>query len=207
MAYATTFSTLKSELQNYLEDASPEYTSELDNIVARAQDRVQADLNLEIWHKTEASSLGAGSTLGRPSDCLKVIYLFFPSAATFAQKRSLAYCKAYGGSGSPKFYNDDTDATLFLAPANAATQDYELRYLAKLPALTDGEPSNWISVNAAELLFHAAVVESEQFLKDEEKVKEANATYAARLAVDIERFADLVHREYALPQMAVKKRR
>jgi hypothetical protein len=67
-------------------------------------------------------------------------------------------------------------------------------------ALSDANTSNWISTNVPELLFHAAVVESEQFLKDEAKVKDANDAYAQRLVVDLDRFADLIHREYSLPQ-------
>jgi hypothetical protein len=201
MAYSSTFSSLKTELQNYLEDSTAEYTAQQANIIARAQDRVQMDLNLEIWHETTSDTVGAAATsLTRPSGCMKVIYLYFPSAGIFAEKRTLAYCKAYGGSSTPKFYNDDSATTLYLAPANASSQSYELRQLTRVAALSDANTSNWISTNVPELLFHAAVVESEQFLKDEAKVKDANDAYAQRLVVDLDRFADLIHREYSLPQ-------
>ena len=205
MAYATTFSTLKSELQQYLEDYTTEYTAQQANIIARAQDRVQMDLNLEIWHSTTSASLGITNTLARPSACLKVIYLYFPEAGVFAEKRSLAYCKSFTGSGTPRYYNDDSDATLFVAPSNSGTQSYELRQLARLEALSDTNTSNWISTNVPELLFHAAVVESEQFLKDEMKVKDAEAAYVTRLAIDADRFSDLVYREYALPVFTARK--
>ena len=200
MAYSRTFSTLKTELKSHLEDDSTEYDSELPSIIARAQDRVQLDLNLNIFYTTQTGTiLTSSSSISRPNTAITVKYVHLPNDNVFLEERDLAYCKSYTGTGTPKYFNDDDDDTLFIAPSSDADRNYDLRFMERLTALSDSNVSNWISINAGDLLFQASVVESESFLKDAAKKDDAEKDYQKLLPTVLMRVHHMAAAEYALP--------
>jgi hypothetical protein len=179
--WSTTYSGLIALMQNYVEDTSTEYVSNILGIVNRAEERVLRDLDLTLFDETTPTFTANGvGTIARPPTIIRVRSLYFNASNKFAEQRGYEYVREYGGSGRPLYYHE-TQSTLILAPTPDAAYACELRSMGRPVPLSTGNESNWVAVNAADLLLMAALVESELFLIAPERVGEFNGAYAALL--------------------------
>lgn len=182
MAYATTYSDLLTELQAYVDNTLTEFTDQLPNIVARAQDVIQGDLDLAMWNTTTASVVaGAATTLAR-GQWIKVHSIFVPSLKRYLDLATLDKVRLFGSTGTPRYYAEYTESYLMIGPAPATTLAVDVTALTRLPALSASSQTNWITNNAPELLFWQTLVGCETFLISPERVAEFQANYTAALA-------------------------
>ena len=109
-----------------------------------------------------------------------VISIFFPVAGIHAERRSYDYVKAYGGSGQPLYFYEDTDL-IYWAPVPDSGYSANIRQMYRPSPLSASNTTNWLSTYAADLLLWASLVECEAFLIAPERVAEFEGKYAAAL--------------------------
>jgi hypothetical protein len=172
MGYSTTFTNLRNEVISIVDSDNPEFIANLDKIIARAQDNVQRDLDLEMWRTFVAVSLTSGNRLfTRPSTWLKVFSFHFVDTGLPLEKRTLDYLRAYGTTpGTPKFWAERDETNFQVAPIPSANVNIEAEVLTRLASLSNSNPENWISRNAADLLLLQTLIGSETYLLGEERV-------------------------------------
>lgn len=181
MAYATTYDALIAEAQTIVESTNEEFVAELPNIIARAQDQVQLDLNLAIWRQVATPAYTSGvSTITRDPAWLKIHSVFI---GRFLEERHADYLQLYGGAnGTPKYWCQEDVTAIELAPTPDTSGSATVKVTVQLPALADDNQTNWITDNTPELLLLQTLIGSEMYLQGQERVAEFSNAYQIALA-------------------------
>ena len=179
--WTTTYAGLVSAIGDFCEDSSSEFTSALPGIVNRAEERVLRDLDITYFDDRRSVSTANGvASVAKTSDMIAVQSVRFTAANEFALRRSYEFLKLYGGTGRPLYYYDD-DTDIIFAPVPDATYACEVKYLSRPSPLTSSNQTNWLALNAADMLLYAALKEAEHFLVAPERLAEFEAAYAQRV--------------------------
>lgn len=197
VTYPQTLNSLTAELERYVEDDTEEYTTDLPNIIARAQDKLAQDLDLDMFREVVVETLTISSALlDRPTDCLVIRSIYIPDTNTYVELASLELCKLLGGSGAPRKYADLDTESVYLAPT--PDQDYAVHIdtLKRPTPLADSNQTNWFTDNVPDLLLWACLIESENYLIDEGgRVDQFRAMYAERLGAAKAQYAGLERKD------------
>lgn len=85
--------------------------------------------------------------------------------------------RAYSGqTGIPVGYYI-SNRTIYLAPPPASETTLDMFYFAKLTALTDAMPSNWLLASHPDIYLYGALVEASAFIDDPARVQQWKAAY------------------------------
>lgn len=166
MSETTTYVALVSDIQSYTEDDSTRLVALIPNIIARGCDRIQMDLDLNIWDTTGDFSLNYNSrSQTLPGGVLRIRSIYLQDYGTHLEERSQAYIEQWGirSTGVPKFWNQQ-ETTYLVGPAPDQNYRIGLTYIARLASLSASNATNWITQNAARLLLYACLAEAEKVL-------------------------------------------
>lgn len=204
---AYTYTELSTNILNYTEDDSDEFSTELPNIIKNAQDRVTRDLDLEIFKQTYTDTFTVNSHyVSKPSDILTISSFFYVDGSNnniFLQPRGYDFCVMWGGlnvSGTLKYYNEGySDSQIFVVKRPSQAFTYHIRGLKRPDYMTPSKASNWLGNHAGDLLLFAALVESERFLMStqEGKPQEWETEYQKRLITARPELAQIARIEYS----------
>jgi len=79
-------------------------------------------------------------------------------------------------SGKPLYYNFDA-GQMDLWPTPDGSIDMVLNYLGRIPALSDDEPTTWITENYPNVILYGALVHSAAYLNDDARIGTWGALY------------------------------
>lgn len=178
MALALTLTTLKTSLQRFLVEqetsiSAQDFTANINTIIQLGELKLVRDLNLDIFDTTDTANTANGvETLTKPDGVLVPRVLHYTASGTLVtiQPRSYDYVKDYGGSGNPLYYAEKDTTTWILAPVPTSTITVTVRGIERPVSVVTTSPS-WLSTNAADALLYACLIASEEFLKDEPRMK------------------------------------
>lgn len=175
--WTTTYNGLLALIEAFVEDDTAEFESAVIGAINRAEERILRDIDLAIWNETQSASTSNGvASFTKSFSGAPVQQIFFTASMDFATRRSLAFIRAYGGSGVPKYFYEDA-TRIYWAPTPDNSYAYQTTYLSRPTPLSVSNQSNWITENLADLLLYATLVESEKFLIAPERVQEFEASY------------------------------
>lgn len=182
-SYTTTYSDLVSNLQDYVEDDATEYVAELPRIINRAEDRCIRDLNLSVFNVTDTdTTTDTVSTLTRPTDAIKLLYIRLTASNAFLERRSEDWCAMYDtGDAIPEYFWEDDGANITLSPTPDAAYAVEIRSLKRPTALASGNQTNWLTDHFGDGLLQACLIESQEFLKAPEYIATHKQAYMERI--------------------------
>lgn len=185
-----TFDDLSTGLQNWLEDDGAEFVGDIPDVIDLAEKRLLRDLDLAIFRRTDSAlsmtisqAIDTKPTIAGPDLLIatKQIYLTGGglTSARFLVNRSNEFILDYnnGIDGIPKYYGEVSETQWIWGPTPVATYTVNLRYLSRPDPLATGNQTNWLSDNAYDILFKAALAEAEQYLKSDERVMMWTADY------------------------------
>jgi len=200
------YTTLKTNIQNFLEDNSTELVASIDTIIDQAEAMIFQRLpNLPCYRQTTS----AGNLVAGQSDYVvatarmirqvsitdsngNVIYLnhrvdsylrdYWPKSATTGQPIMYS-TKNAGNSGT----------VITLAPTPSATLAYQVDFIAPEAGLSSSNANTWIDTNAPAVLLAAALYETSAFLKAGETLK----LYKAQFDEAAQLFVQEMQRDYA----------
>ena len=190
-AYAPTYTSLLTEVQDICEDSNGEFVANIPLFIHRAQDQVQRDLGLDFWRAYSLDTLTTGS-FTRNADWLIVRSLYLPASNSWVQKRHLDYVRGYGGlTGRPRVWAEDQETTLLLAPVPDVSYSVRVEYYQRLAALVvSSNESNWITRNAGDLLLLQTLINAQSYLVSPERVQEFSGMYQAVLPAALSELRD-----------------
>jgi hypothetical protein len=204
-----TYATLKSAIQDMIEDQGSTFAAFIPNMIKGAEDACIVDLDLEIFNATDTMTLSAGSQLGTlPTDMLRAKTIFYTASSTrtFLEERSYDYCIDYAPSTSaqaaPEFYAPLNTTQIFLAPIPNATYTCTVRGPKRPTSLVTTTTGTWLSQKAGDLLFKRCLIEAEKFAVADERLGMWQTDYAEELARKRMEFRHVRNAEYELPQDA-----
>ena len=198
------YTTLKSKIQNFIEDDSTELSSSLDNIIAQAEEMVFQRLpNLPCFRKITTGTLVVGTADYTVASARMIRQASVTSSSNviYLDHRIDSYLRDYwpnsSTTGTPIMYstkNAGTSGTVItLAPTPSATLAYQVDFIAPETGLSSSNANTWVDTNAPDLLLAAALYETSAFLKAPETL----SIYKTQFDEAAQLFAQEMGRDYA----------
>jgi hypothetical protein len=174
----TTYSQLKTDIADWLNRG--DLTVQIPSFIRLAEARFQRDLRVRQMVKRSVADLEQGY-ITLPGDWLeakniqinssrgpfKLEYVTLEAADDLRLRRG-------DTAGIPQYFNV-TGNQLEVIPSPSGTPEIEMTYYARIPALSDANPSNWLLETWPDMYLYGSLAHSAPYLKDDERV----ATWAA----------------------------
>jgi len=199
------YTTLKANIQNFVEDDSTELTNSIDTIIAQAEEMVFQRLpNLPCFRNVTTANLVIG-TFDYTVATARMIRQFSvtdsSSNVNYLNHRIDSYLRDYwpnsNTTGTPIMYstkNATTSGTVVtLAPTPSATLAYQVDFIAPETGLSSSNANTWVDTNAPAVLLAAALYETSAFLKAGETLQ----LYKAQFDEAVQLFVQEMSRDYA----------
>jgi hypothetical protein len=185
MATAMTFTTLKQDVQRYLERGStlasdPIVFEQIPRLINLAERRIARELKIQGFINVVTTSiLPNSSVIPKPDRWRDTVSVFIGTGVNGDTRqplytRSYDYLRSYWPdatqTGQPVFYADYDYNHWLVAPTADIEYPVEILYY-QLPALLDEEAqTNWLTENAPEVLLYGTLLEATPFLKNDERI-------------------------------------
>ena len=185
MATAMTFTTLKQDVQRYLERGNtlasdPIVFEQIPRLINLAERRIARELKVEGFINVVTGTLSAGqSVYPKPDRWRDTVSMNIGTGAT-GNNRKIIFSRVYEylrsywpnalETAEPIFYSDYDYSHWLLAPTPDAEYPFEILYYELPPLLDESVQTNWITEYAPQLLLYGTLVEATPFLKNDERI-------------------------------------
>ena len=172
---AFTFTTLKTAIQDYTENAEATFVTQLPRFILNAEERILKECQLDVFRRNQTGTMTAANKfLTKPSDFLAPFSLSVvnSSANEFLLYKQITFLQDYtpnpATTGVPKYYGAWDEASFLLAPTPSSGFTAELHYYYRPTSITtSGDGTSWLGTNAELALLYASLVEANTFMKGE----------------------------------------
>jgi len=198
------YTTLKTNIQNFLEDDSTELTDSVDQIIGQAEEMIFQRLpNLPCFRKTTSANLVAGTTdyTVASARMIRQVSVTSSSILSYLDHRIDSYLRDYWPNsttqGTPRIYTTKSAGTsgtvITIAPTPNSTDSYTVDFIAPETGLSGSNSNSWIGDNAENVLLSACLYEASAFLKASETL----ALYKTQFDEAVQLFVQEMQRDYA----------
>lgn len=176
MAAVMTYNSLVTDIITYAERKNDsDFIAQIPRLVMLAENRVATDLKTEGVITVLSGMFGAGSpTISKPAfwrDTVSFQVTKADGTKYNVLPRYYEYCRqCYPNPavlGVPRFYADYNFDNFLIVPTPNAPLAFELISHVRLTPLDVTTQTNWITVNAPQMLFYACMVEATLYLKND----------------------------------------
>ena len=182
-----TYSSLTQDLKDWMENDGTEFSNETDNFIGLAEQRIVRDIDPQAFTTSAYSSFNVNDRfVSKPTDALIIrhlLYLDSDSKRNFLEKKTDEFIYDYwptsATTGTPKYWTDYNDTELLVAPTPSAALTIEMSYVQRLDTLSSSNTTNWLTVNAQELLLFGSLMEACTFTKSREDLQIYSQRYQA----------------------------
>ena len=172
---AFTFTTLKTAIQDYTENAEATFVTQLPRFILNAEERILKECQLDVFRRNQTGTMTASNKfLTKPTDFLAPFSLSVvnSSANEFLLYKQITFLQDYtpnpATTGVPKYYGAWDEASFLLAPTPSSGFTAELHYYYRPTSITtSGDGTSWLGTNAELALLYASLVEANTFMKGE----------------------------------------
>ena len=172
---AFTFTTLKTAVQDYTDNAESTFVSQLSRFIINAEERILKECQLDDFRKNvTGSATQSVKFLTKPTDFLAPFSLSIVSSSAneFLEYKHITFLQDYtpnpSTTGTPKYYGDWDEDTFVLAPTPDANFTAELHYFYRPQSITASDDgTSWLGTNAELCLLYGSHVEAYTFMKGE----------------------------------------
>ena len=189
-----TYSTLKTAIQDYLDNNETTFTNNLNNFIQTTEERILKNVQLPVFRKNVEGTLTQNNTyLSTPTDYLSTFSLALIDGSnnySYLLLKQVSFTRDYtpqqASTGKPLYYAQFDDSTFIVAPTPNSDYTVELHYYYRPNSLTTLGDSgqSWLSENAPNAMLFGSLVEGALFMKSdpqtialyESKFQEALAT-------------------------------
>ena len=189
MAY--TFTTLKTAIQDYTQNAETTFVSQLSRFIINAEERILKECQLDVFRKNVQGSVSSSNKyLTKPTDFLAPFSLSIISSSSnvFLLYKHVTFIQDYtpnpATTGEPMYYADWDDTTFVVAPTPDSGYTAELHYFYRPTSITaSADGTSWLGTNAEDALLYGALVQAYIFMKGEPDVIQS---YAQQFQTSVE---------------------
>ena len=198
------YTTLKTKIQNFIENDGSEFVASIDDIIAQAESMVFQRLpNLPCFRNTFTGTLITNTSDYTIANArmIRQVCITDSSNKVYLNHRIDSYLRDYwpnsSNTGTPIMYstkssgNDGTIITI--APTPSADLAYQVDFIAPETGLSSSNANTWIDTNAPNVLLSAALYESSAFLKAPETLQ----LYKTQFEEAVNLFVQEMQRNYA----------
>jgi len=182
------YSELLTNVRNYTEVGSEVLSdSIIDVFITNVENKVQRELDLDVFRKFQFSSF----TIGSPFITMPDDFAFergvqikdqITNDRTWLLQRDTTFIDEYNkdrsDTGTPKYYANWDQNTMIFAPTPDAAYEIELWYNKTPDHLSSSNTNTWLSTNAPEILIYGVTAEAFSYLKNPPYVQLYEQKYA-----------------------------
>ena len=209
MATTMTFTTLKEDVQRYLERGAtlasdPVVYEQIPRLINLAERRIARELKVQGFINVVSTTLTVGqSVYDKPDRWRDTVSINIGTGAGNAARKTLftrdyEYLRSYWPdatqTGEPVFYSDYDYNHWLIAPTPDAEYPVEILYYELPPLLDDSVQTNWLTEYAPQLLLYGTLLEATPFLKNDERIGVWQQFYDRALSAlnqeDLKKMAD-----------------
>ena len=173
---AWTYTTLKSALQDYLQNTETTFVNDLATIIAQAENRILKSVQVPDFRKNTTGTMTSGNAyLATPTDFMAPYslaldnsgyeYLIFKDVNFIREAYPVSSTTA-----TPKYYGIFDNAAFILGPTPDSGYAVELHYFYKPTSITTAaDGTSWLGDNAETVLLYGCLVEGYTFMKGEQE--------------------------------------
>jgi len=173
---AFTFTTLKTTIQDYTQNAETTFVTQLPTFIVNAEERILKECQLDVFRKNSRGSATNGNEyLEKPSDFLaqNSLSVINSSNKEFLLYKQVTFLQDFtpdpDTTGVPLYYADWDSSTFLLAPTPSADFSMELHYFYRPTSITtSSDGTSWLGDNADLVLLYGSLVEAYTFMKGEQ---------------------------------------
>lgn len=185
MPTTMTFTTLKQDVQRYLERGSsaasdPIVFEQIPRLINLAERRIARELKVQGFINVVSGTLVAGqSVYAKPDRWRDTVSVNVGVGSAHTKRKTIftrdyEYVRAYwpdeSQTGEPTFYADYDFTHWLFAPTPDDAYPFEILYYELPPLLDDTVQTNWLTDYAPQLLLYGALLEATPFLKNDERI-------------------------------------
>ena len=172
---AWTLTTLKSTIQDYLQNTETTFVNDLSTIIVQAENRILKSVQLPDFRKNTTGAMTSGNAyLSTPSDFMAPYSLALDNSGyEYLLFKDVNFIReAYPVSSTtatPKYYSLFDDASFIIGPTPDSSYSVELHYFYKPTSITaSADGTSWLGDNAETALLYGCLVEGYTFMKGEQ---------------------------------------
>ena len=180
----TTYSTLKADIKDFMEDDGTEFSSAVDTFIDVAELKLSRDLAVPAFRKRQTSTLTQSDPfLTLPTDFVVLEYLQLNNSnvRTALLLKSDEFMQEYWpnrtSTGTPKYYAYFDNSTIYVAPTPSSNTPVEISYRRRLAALSDSNTSNWLTTDAYDVLLYACLIEASTYNRNDKTLQYYTGLY------------------------------
>ena len=189
---AFTYATLKTAIQDYMENDETTFTNNLDNFIKNTEEDILKNVELNYYRKNVTGTATSGSQyLGTPSDFLAPFSLAVINSSVYYYLllKHPSFMRDYtpnaSTTGQPKYYGEFDNDTFILAPTPDDNYTFELHYFYRPTSLTAGasDGTTYLSNNMPNVMLAGSLLQAAIFMKlDAAEIGTYKQNYAKELA-------------------------
>ena len=200
------YTTLKTNIQNFLEDNSTELVASIDTIIDQAEAMIFQRLpNLPCYRQTtSAVDLvdGQSDYVVATARMIRQVSITDSNGnVIYLNHRVDSYLRDYwpksATTGQPIMYSTknagNSGTIITLAPTPSATLAYQVDFIAPETGLSSSNANTWVDTNAPTVMLAAALYEASAFLKAPETL----SLYKTQFDEAVGLFVQEMQRDYA----------
>jgi len=186
-----TYATLKTAIQDYMENDETTFTNNLDNFIKNTEEDILKNVELNYYRKNVTGTATSGSAyLGMPSDFLAPFSLAVISSSVYYYLllKHPSFMRDYtpnaSTTGQPKYYGEFDNDTFILAPTPDDNYTFELHYFYRPTSLTAGaaDGTTYLSTNMPNVMLAGSLLQAAIFMKlDAAEIGTYKQNYAKEL--------------------------
>lgn len=192
MATTMTFTTLKQDVQRYLERGAtlasdPVVFEQIPRLINLAERRIARELKVQGFINVVTTNMTVGqSVYDKPNRWRDVVSINIGTGTGNAIRKMLftrdyEYVRSYwpneAETGEPVFYSDYDYDHWLIAPTPDAEYPIEILYYELPPLLDEEIQTNWLTEYAPQLLLYGTLLEATPFLKNDERINVWQSMY------------------------------
>ena len=175
---AFTFTTLKTAIQDYVDNSETTFDTNLPRFILNAEERILKECQLDVFRKYVTGSVASSNKfLTKPSDYLASLSLSVINSSSneFLMYKHTTFLQDFtpnpATTGTPEYYADWDNVAFLLAPTPDSSYTMELHYFYRPESITTtSDGTSWLGTNAELALLYASLVEAYTFMKGEEQL-------------------------------------
>jgi|TARA_R100001530_G_scaffold1421_1_gene2613 hypothetical protein len=171
---AFTYATLKTAIQDYMDNDETTFANNLDNFIKNTEEDILKNVELNYYKKNVTGTATSGSSyLGMPSDFLAPFSLAVISSSVYYYLllKHPSFIRDYtpnaSTTGQPKYYGEFDNDTFILAPTPDDNYTFELHYFYRPTSLTAGasDGTTYLSNNMPNVMLAGSLLQAAVFMK------------------------------------------
>jgi hypothetical protein len=184
MPAAMTFTSLQSDIRNYLErggSTDPIVFDQIPRLITLAERRVSRELKIQGFQTVVTTTMQSGVAVYPKPDRWRETISINIGTGTGNNTRTAIFIRAYEyirnywpddtATATPEFYADYNYSNWIFAPTPDVDYPMEILYYELPPLLDETTQTNWLTEFAPNVLLYASLVEATPFVKDDQRVQ------------------------------------